>query len=117
MPVSFLTSWTNFKLVQLIKEQADFCLLFFVFYQIGLAKVNSPLQTRALLLNKKLLLVDEANANLDKINAKKIRDLLLDLPVSIIEVAHHYYLNDPRYTAIYELKNGKLVNIKTRLAH
>ena len=29
MPVSFLTSWTNFKLAQLIKEQADFCLLFF----------------------------------------------------------------------------------------
>ena len=37
VPVSFLTSWTNFKLVQLIKEQADFCLLFFGFLsnQIG----------------------------------------------------------------------------------
>lgn len=65
---------------------------------------------RALLQNKKLLLVDEATANLDNKNSKLIRDLLFELPIPFIEVAHHYDINDMRYTAKYELKMGKLIN-------
>lgn len=66
---------------------------------------------RALLRDKKVLLVDEATANLDKNNSKKIRDLLFNTPVPVIEVAHHYNLNDKRYTDKFELKNGKLIPI------
>ena len=66
---------------------------------------------RALLRDKKVLLVDEATANLDKNNSKKIRDLLFNTPVPVIEVAHNYNLNDKRYTDKFELKNGKLIPI------
>lgn len=44
---------------------------------------------RFLLRKKKLLLVDEVTASLDNENAKKIRDLIFSLPITIIEVAHH----------------------------
>lgn len=64
---------------------------------------------RAFLRDKKLLLVDEATANLDKNNSEKIRNLLFDIPIPFIEVAHHYNLNDKRYTDKFELKSGKLI--------
>ena len=63
---------------------------------------------RAVLRDKKLLLVDEATANLDRKNSEKVRTLLFNLSIPFIEVAHHYNLNDRRYTNKYELKNGKL---------
>lgn len=66
---------------------------------------------RALLRNKKLLLVDEATANLDNKNAKRIRDLLFKLSIPFIEVAHHYDINDKRYTDKFEIIKGKLHRI------
>lgn len=36
-----------------------------------------------------MLLADEITAPLDAENAKKIRQLIFDLPVTIIEIAHH----------------------------
>lgn len=67
---------------------------------------------RAVLRNKQLLLVDEATANLDKNNSEKIRNLLFNLPIPVIEVAHHYNINDKRYTDKFELKGGKLIHIE-----
>lgn len=67
---------------------------------------------RAVLRDKKLLLVDEATANLDRKNSEKVRTLLFNLSIPFIEVAHHYNLNDRRYTNKYELKNGKLFSFR-----
>lgn len=66
---------------------------------------------RAFLRDKKLLLVDEATANLDKKNSEKIRNLLFNTNIPFIEVAHHYSLDDKRYTDKFKLKNGKLLSI------
>ena len=44
---------------------------------------------RSLLRQKEVLLVDEATASLDPENAKKIHELILSLPLTIIEIAHH----------------------------
>lgn len=45
---------------------------------------------RAILQDKKILLVDEATSALDETNAKNVRTLLLNLPITVIEVAHHF---------------------------
>jgi ATP-binding cassette subfamily C protein len=45
---------------------------------------------RALLHNKKILLVDEATSALDKQAAAKIREVLWTLPSTVIEIAHNY---------------------------
>lgn len=45
---------------------------------------------RALLHNKKILLVDEATSALDKQGAAKIREVLWTLPSTVIEIAHNY---------------------------
>ena len=44
---------------------------------------------RSLLRQKEVLLVDEATASLDPENAKKVHELILSLPLTIIEIAHH----------------------------
>lgn len=44
---------------------------------------------RFLLRKKQLMLVDEVTASLDNETAQKIRDLIFNLPITIIEVAHH----------------------------
>lgn len=68
---------------------------------------------RALFSNKSLILADEITANLDKNNAEKIRDLLFRISNPVIEVAHHFNVNDNRYTKIYRLNvNGNLDRIK-----
>ncbi|MEY8463062.1 ATP-binding cassette domain-containing protein [Streptococcus merionis] len=44
---------------------------------------------RSLIRQKDVLLADEVTAPLDAKNAKVIRNLLFNLPVTIIEIAHH----------------------------
>jgi ATP-binding cassette subfamily C protein len=44
---------------------------------------------RFLIRQKDILLVDEVTAALDETNARKIRALLLEFPIMVIEVAHH----------------------------
>lgn len=44
---------------------------------------------RFLLRQKDILLADEITAALDLANARKVRQLLLSLPIMIIEVAHY----------------------------
>lgn len=58
---------------------------------------------RALLRSKTLYLVDEATANLDDKNAEIIREILFELDVPVIEIAHHFDINDIRYTRILNI--------------
>ncbi|MFC5631112.1 MULTISPECIES: ATP-binding cassette domain-containing protein [Streptococcus] len=44
---------------------------------------------RFLLRQKDILLLDEVTASLDKENARRVRELIFSLPMTIIEVAHH----------------------------
>ncbi|TGY52313.1 ABC transporter ATP-binding protein [Ligilactobacillus murinus] len=66
---------------------------------------------RGLLRNKSLFLLDEITASLDKNNAEKIRNILFDLPISFIEVAHHYNEKESRYTGKFILSEGHLYKI------
>ncbi|MFT9267304.1 ATP-binding cassette domain-containing protein [Oenococcus sp.] len=45
---------------------------------------------RALLRNRPLLLLDEVTASLDVKNSNKLRDIVYQLPQTVIEIAHHY---------------------------
>ncbi|MDF7639863.1 ABC transporter ATP-binding protein [Lactobacillus sp. ESL0791] len=45
---------------------------------------------RALLFNKKIILLDEATSNLDLQMTQKVRMVIHQLPCTVIEVAHHY---------------------------
>ncbi|MGA3512738.1 ATP-binding cassette domain-containing protein [Lactiplantibacillus plantarum] len=68
---------------------------------------------RALFANKSLILADEVTANLDNESANEIRKLLFELPQPVVEVAHHYNMNDTRYTKVFNLQNnGVLVQIR-----
>lgn len=49
---------------------------------------------RALVHNPKLILADEMTSALDLKNSKKIRNALWHLPITIVEVAHHYNQED-----------------------
>lgn len=60
---------------------------------------------RSLYHERPLMLADEIKANLDKVHAQKVEDLLFNLPQTVIEVIHHYSeesLN--RYHQVLELK-------------
>lgn len=65
---------------------------------------------RALLHDKKVILMDEGTANLDKETAQSIRSILYKLDKTIIEIAHHYNHEEiDRYgLKHYELKEGFL---------
>lgn len=59
---------------------------------------------RALYHNSRLILADEAKANLDSENSQKISDLLFSLPQTVIEVIHHYNEEDlKRYDQVIHL--------------
>lgn len=65
---------------------------------------------RALLHNKQVLLVDEATSALDRKAAQKVRDVLWNLPGTVIEIAHHYDLEELKKSNIkhYHLTNQNL---------
>lgn len=65
---------------------------------------------RSLIKQKTILLADEITASLDKDSALDIRKVIKGLPISIIEIAHHYENSD--YDDIYELQNHKLIKVK-----
>ena len=65
---------------------------------------------RAILRGKQVLLADEMMASLDAASSREIRNVLKQLPNSIIEIAHHYNLED--YDAIYRIENKSIVRIK-----
>ena len=44
---------------------------------------------RGLLRKRSVLLLDEVTSSLDKSNARKIRQLIYSLPITMIEVAHN----------------------------
>lgn len=68
---------------------------------------------RALFSDKKLILADEITANLDKKNAEKIRELLFEIPHPVVEVSHHFDMNDDRYTKVFKLNtNSELEGIR-----
>lgn len=67
---------------------------------------------RALIRNNKVYLFDEISSNLDNTNSEIIHDKLFNLDISFIEISHHFNLNEPRYTDIYELKDGQLIKLK-----
>lgn len=51
---------------------------------------------RFLLRKKDILLADEVTASLDATNSQKVRDILLSLPILVLEIAH-YVDDDGRY--------------------
>ena len=65
---------------------------------------------RAILREKQVLLADEMMASLDEASSKEISNVLKQLPNSIIEIAHHYNLED--YDAVYRIENKSIVRIK-----
>lgn len=65
---------------------------------------------RAILREKQVLLADEMMASLDEASSKEISNVLKQLPNSIIEIAHHYNLED--YDVVYRIENKSIVRIK-----
>lgn len=65
---------------------------------------------RAILRGKQVLLADEMMASLDAASSREISNVLKQLPNSIIEIAHHYNLED--YDAVYRIENKSIVRIK-----
>lgn len=65
---------------------------------------------RAILREKQVLLADEMMSSLDAASSKEISNVLKQLPNSIIEIAHHYNLED--YDAVYRIENKSIVRIK-----
>ena len=54
-------------------------------------------------------------ASLDAASSREIRNVLKQLPNSIIEIAHHYDLED--YDAVYRIENKSIVRIKQQELH
>lgn len=65
---------------------------------------------RAILRGKQVILADEMMASLDAASSKEISNVLKQLPNSIIEIAHHYNMED--YDAVYRIENKSIVRIK-----
>lgn len=65
---------------------------------------------RALLHEKAILLVDEATSALNKEAAHKVRNILWQLPSTVIEIAHHYDQNEMEEYNVrhYHLSHGEL---------
>lgn len=58
---------------------------------------------RALIRDYSILLVDEFSASLDQETSAKIRDVLLENQATIVEIAHHYSVEDKnRYDEVWD---------------
>lgn len=65
---------------------------------------------RAIIRNYDILFIDEFSASLDKDISREIRNILMNMPITIIEIAHHYDNEDLElFDKVYEIKNGKLI--------
>ncbi|WP_155969422.1 ATP-binding cassette domain-containing protein [Streptococcus ruminantium] len=65
---------------------------------------------RVLIRQYNILLVDEFSASLDKKIAEHIRKMLLEMDITLIEIAHHYSESDKMlYNQVWELRNGQVV--------
>lgn len=66
---------------------------------------------RALLSEKKVILLDEVTASLDEENAQMIRALIYQLPATIIEVAHHFDLKEMKQAGFrhFQLQAGQVI--------
>lgn len=66
---------------------------------------------RALLSEKKVILLDEVTASLDEENAQMIRALIYQLPATIIEVAHHFDLQEMKQAGFrhFQLQAGQVI--------
>ncbi|WP_071130400.1 hypothetical protein [Enterococcus timonensis] len=60
-----------------------------------------------LLRQAKIILADEITAALDAENSQALRNILLSLPQTVIEIAHHYS-NKQDYDFIWQLKEQKI---------
>ncbi|MDW5565744.1 ABC transporter ATP-binding protein [Streptococcus mutans] len=64
---------------------------------------------RALIHNKKIILVDEGTSSVDKESAKRIRELILGLDMTVLEVAHYYSDNLKQiYSHRLDIVDGKI---------
>lgn len=64
---------------------------------------------RAILFKKPILLVDEALSGLDKENANRLNQLIIDYPGTVLDIEHHY--SDEmreRYTLVLSIQNKTL---------
>ena len=66
---------------------------------------------RSLIRQKEVFLADEVTAPLDAQNAKNIRSLLFNLPVTVIEIAHHID-NDFTYDGEIDLSHYRESNVQ-----
>lgn len=70
---------------------------------------------RALIRNYSLLLVDEFASSLDKETATQIRDLLLNLEITLIEIAHHFTEKDRlKYHQVWQIDQQTVTIVKKR---
>lgn len=64
---------------------------------------------RALIRDYSLLLVDEFAASLDKKTATQIRDLLLNLDITLVEIAHHFDDKDrQQYHQVWHIEENEI---------
>lgn len=65
---------------------------------------------RAIIHDRKILLVDEGTSSVDKLSSKRIRELLHNLDATVIEVAHHYDESEVQqlYTHRLEILDKKI---------
>lgn len=63
---------------------------------------------RALLRQRPFIFADEITAALDAENARSIRHLLYHLPVSVLEIAHHFEGLEAENLTVYQIENHHL---------
>ena len=77
------------RLVHLDKELGEDPLEFKINDNLSGGQLQRLTIARGLLRKRSVLLLDEVTSSLDKSNARKIRQLIYSLPITMIEVAHN----------------------------